>query len=211
VRDPALSFIAELAAEFAPYGALSAEQLHRLEEHYLLLTRWNQKVNLTRIESQEDAIRLHYCESLYLAKFLPPQSMRIADVGSGAGFPGIPVAVFRPDCTVDLIEANQRKAVFLRQATAGLANIHVVAQRAEACQQTYDMTIARAVRPDQVLLYNLAPEVGLLMTAEDAVRSPGVTNIQRLPWGVNRVIGMFHVEHNRADGGEQKSPRNGKI
>jgi 16S rRNA (guanine527-N7)-methyltransferase len=202
VTHPALSFIQELAAEFAPYGALSAEQLQRLEAHYQLLIRWNQKINLTRIESQEDAVRLHYCESLYLAKSLPPEAMRIADVGSGAGFPGIPVAVFRPDCTVHLIESNQRKAVFLRQACSNLENVTVVADRAEVCRGVYDWVVARAVRPDQVLACGLASDASLLMSVEDAVTLKCVAGVKRLPWGTHRGIVLFHVEHEETGRGK---------
>src|SRR5579863_9680025 len=100
-----------LVSEFSPYGAISPEQLELLEEHYRLLLRWNRNINLTRITSLQDAVRYHYCESLYLASRLPVGPLRIADIGSGAGFPGIPVAISRPECTVDLVESHQRKAV----------------------------------------------------------------------------------------------------
>ena len=92
-----------LALEFSPYGALTPQQLALLEEHYRLLLRWNQKINLTRITSLQDAVRYHYCESLYLAERLPKGARRIVDIGSGAGFPGIPVAIYRPECLLSLI------------------------------------------------------------------------------------------------------------
>lgn len=130
-----------LAREFEPYGTLSNEQLALLESHYRLLLRWNQKLNLTRIEHLEEAIHLHYCESLFLATLLPAGPLRIADIGSGAGFPGIPVAVFRPECSVTLIESHQRKAVFLREASRGLQNVAVIAARAEDLSHTGTHTI----------------------------------------------------------------------
>ncbi|MDP9115510.1 MAG: class I SAM-dependent methyltransferase, partial [Acidobacteriota bacterium] len=77
-----------LEKEFSPYGSLTRDQLTLLEAHYQLLLRWNQKMNLTRITSPEDAVRYHYCESLYLARALPKDPLRVVDVGSGAGFPG---------------------------------------------------------------------------------------------------------------------------
>src|SRR4029079_17083947 len=101
-----------LGLEFSPYGVLTPQQLTLLEEHYSLLLRWNQKMNLTRITSLQDAVRYHYCESLYLATRLPQGPLRIVDIGSGAGFPGIPVAIYRPDCSVDLVDSHQRKAIF---------------------------------------------------------------------------------------------------
>ena len=75
---------------------LPSEQIDLLEAHYNLLTQWNARLNLTRIESVEDAVRLHYCESLFVGTRLPAGPLRIVDVGSGAGFPGIPIAILRP-------------------------------------------------------------------------------------------------------------------
>ena len=120
-----------LAAEFGAYGSLSVTQLDQLQSHFATLTRWNERINLTRISELGDSVRFHYCESLFLARALPTGSKRIVDVGSGAGFPGIPVAVFRPDCSVTLVESHQRKAVFLREAVRELPNVRVVSKRAE--------------------------------------------------------------------------------
>jgi 16S rRNA (guanine527-N7)-methyltransferase len=166
-----------LASEFSPYGALTSQQLELLEEHYRLLLRWNQKINLTRITSLQDVVRYHYCESLYLASRLPEGPLRIVDIGSGAGFPGIPVAIFLPECTVDLVEAHQRKAVFLREAARGLRNVRVLAQRAEELIDSYDWTMSRAVRPEEVLKLNLSPHVAVLGTEGES-----------LPWGERRAL-----------------------
>src|ERR1700692_4023501 len=121
-----------LSLEFFPYGALTPQQLTLLEQHYRLLLRWNQKINLTRITNLQDAVRYHYCESLYLAARLPAGALRIIDIGSGAGFPGIPVAIYRPDCSVDLVESHQRKAVFLREAARRSMNVRIHVILAEA-------------------------------------------------------------------------------
>lgn len=166
-----------LASEFSPYGTLTQQQLTLLEDHYRLLLRWNRKINLTRITSLQDAVRYHYCESLYLATRLPKEYLRIVDVGSGAGFPGIPVAIYRPECTVDLVESHQRKAVFLREAIRGLTNVRVLAHRAEEVTDSYNWIISRAVRPEEVLKLNLAPHVAVLGVEGDS-----------LPWGDNRAL-----------------------
>jgi len=84
-----------LAATFAPYQALSEIQLDALHAHYELLCKWNKKLNLWRVKDIREAVELHYCESLYLARTLPPGSLRVVDVGSGAGFPGFPIAILR--------------------------------------------------------------------------------------------------------------------
>ena len=171
-----------LGLEFSPYGTLSGDQLVLLEQHYRLLLRWNQKINLTRITSLVDAVRYHYCESLYLAQSLPKGALRIVDIGSGAGFPGIPVAIYRPDCEVHLVESHQRKAVFLDEATRNLPNTRVVAARAEDLTDSYDWMISRAVRLDDVLKLRLSSNVAVLGIEGD-----------KLPWGESRAL--FHVEH----------------
>jgi 16S rRNA (guanine527-N7)-methyltransferase len=167
-----------LTSEFSPYGVLSSRQLTLLEAHYQLLLRWNQKINLTRITSMQEAVQYHYCESLYLATRLPKGPLRIIDIGSGAGFPGIPVAIYRPECALYLVESHQRKAVFLREAALGLTNVRVLAQRAEELNNSYDWMISRAVRPADVLQLNLAPHVAVLGVEGDS-----------LPWGEKR--GLF--------------------
>jgi 16S rRNA (guanine(527)-N(7))-methyltransferase RsmG len=166
-----------LQLEFSPYGTLTPQQLTVLEAHYHLLLRWNQKINLTRITTLQDAVRYHYCESLYLAKRLPEGPLRIVDIGSGAGFPGIPVAIYRPECAVDLVESHQRKAVFLRESARTLTNVRVLAQRAEAVAGSYDWTISRAVCPGDVLELNLAPHIAVLGAQGE-----------NLPWGERRAL-----------------------
>ena len=126
------------------------------------MLRWNAKLNLTRITDRAEAWERHYKESIYLANKLPPGPLRIADVGSGAGFPGIPIAVVRPECTVTLIESHQRKAVFLREATRDLPNVHVLAMRAEEVTEKFDWVVSRAVNPEEVLKLRLAPNIALL-------------------------------------------------
>jgi 16S rRNA (guanine(527)-N(7))-methyltransferase RsmG len=177
------------------YGALSSDQLARLEEHYELLARWNKRLNLTRIDQLDEVVKFHYCESLFLGANLPTGPLRIVDVGSGAGFPGIPVAILRPDCTVDLVESHQRKAVFLREASRNLSNVRVLAIRAESCQPTYDWMVARAVRPSDLLSLNIAPNCAFLVGAEDSMTLPGST--VKVPWGLNRVLSVFHVERDK--------------
>lgn len=184
-----------LEKEFAPYGQLTALQLDQLEAHYSLLLKWNQRLNLTRITSLKEAVRFHYCESLYLGHLLPREPLRIVDIGSGAGFPGFPVAIFRPDCEVTLVESHQRKAVFLREASRGVPNIRVIAGRAEEVKDKFDIAISRAVAPSEVLSLSLAGQFSLLIGAGDAALLPNVSS--PLPWGKDRVL--FHVERQTED------------
>ena len=170
-----------LASEFSPHGALTSDQLDLLDQHYRMLQRWNPKINLTRISSLADIVRFHYCESLYLGSYLPARPLRIVDIGSGAGFPGIPVAIYRSDCEVDLVESHQRKAVFLREATRNLSNVRVLAKRADDLVGSYDWMISRAVRSEDVLKLNLASNIAVLGTEGE-----------KLPWGESRAL--FHVK-----------------
>jgi 16S rRNA (guanine(527)-N(7))-methyltransferase RsmG len=178
-----------LASEFTPFVGLTEYQLDLLEQHYQLLCNWNQRLNLTRIRSIREAVQFHYCESLFLGQWLPKGKLRIADVGSGAGFPGIPVAMLRPDCTVDLIESHQRKSAFIREASRRLPNVNVLSKRAEECTGSYDWMISRAVRVEGLLKLKLAPNLALLVGAGDA---DGL-EVLKLPWGERRTL-AFHVE-----------------
>jgi len=108
----------------------------------------------------------------------------------GAGFPGIPVAILRPECNVDLVESHQRKAVFLREAIRGLPNVHVLAQRAEDVSERFDWMVSRAVRPKEVLSLRMAPNVAILMGTGDVESA----RIVPVPGSERRVVGMFHVE-----------------
>jgi 16S rRNA (guanine(527)-N(7))-methyltransferase RsmG len=179
-----------LAAEFGAYGSLSVSQLDQLQNHYAALTRWNERLNLTRIYELGESVRFHYCESLFLAQSLPPGAQRIVDIGSGAGFPGIPVAIFRPDCSVTLVESHQRKAVFLREAARERPNVKVISKRAEEVQDRFDWLVSRAVAPADVIRLRLSENKVLLIGEEDAVRLKG--RATPVPWGNRRVL--FHVE-----------------
>ena len=179
-----------LAEEFRPYGSLSEVQLEQLARHYSALTHWNKRLNLTRIRELKESVQFHYCESLFLARALPPGAHRLVDIGSGGGFPGIPVAIFRPDCEVTLVESHQRKAVFLREATRGLENVKVISKRAEDVRDQFDWLISRAVAPTNVLGLTIADNRALLIGEEDAIKLKGRAIV--IPWGTRRVL--FHVE-----------------
>lgn len=170
----------------------TAEQIAALEAHYELLQRWNRVLNLTSVRSVEEAVVRHYCESIFLAVHLPPGPLAICDIGSGAGFPGFPVAVFRPDCSVTLIEAHQRKAVFLKESTRQLANIRVLPKRAEQVGESFDHAISRAVSYEDLMptLKKLAQYADLLTGAEVPPPKLGFSwqPAIPLPWGSQRLL-----------------------
>ena len=160
---------------------LNPEQIAQLEYHRELLARWNQKLNL--VSSLEPR---HYLESLFLAKYLPEGSLRIADVGSGAGFPGFPVAVARPESQITLIESHQRKSVFLRDVSRETRNVRVLAKRAEDVEESFDWAISRAVRFSEIekVLRKLAPNLALLTGDVEIECRERI----RLPWGDRRFL-----------------------
>jgi len=148
----------------AEFCRLSAIQLGQLQKHYELMMRWNKTVNLTRIEDLAEAIDRHYSESLFLGSKLPPGPLTIADVGSGAGFPGVPIAILRPEVSVVLIESHQRKAVFLKEVTRDLPNVRVDSGRAECLVGTFDWVVSRAVSWPDLETLRLAPKLALIGT-----------------------------------------------
>lgn len=171
---------------------LSEDQIEALKDHYELLLRWNARLNLTSIESLESVVERHYCESLFLAAHLPPGALRIADVGSGGGFPGIPLGIARPDCSVTLIEAHARKSVFLREATRSFPNFRVVPKRAEAMGEVFDCAVSRAVSYEDLIpfLAKIARRVDLLTGAEapPAELRFDWQSALLLPWGRQRYL-----------------------
>jgi 16S rRNA (guanine527-N7)-methyltransferase len=176
-----------LASEFQPYSTLSPLQLNQLDSHFNLLLTWNKRLNLTRITDLEEAVQFHYCESLFLGLKLPQGPLRVADLGSGPGFPGIPIAIFRPDLHMTLVESNQRKAVFLREAVRELSNVDVLAVRIEDCLERFDWVVARAVTPSEVLSSGLAPNFALLVSPQDA---PPGAEVTKIPWGRDRAASV---------------------
>ena len=147
------------------------------------------------VRALEEAVVRHYCESLFLGVHLPCNTTTIVDVGSGAGFPGLPIAVLRSEAEVTLVESHQRKAVFLREAARGLSNVRVLASRAHAVTDRFDIVVSRAVRPMGVvgLLPKLANRVALLVGEADADSLRNQRQLDwedpvRLPWGDRRVL-----------------------
>ena len=159
---------------------LSPEQIATLNRHYETLVRWNAVMNLTAIQDPEEIVLRHYCESLFLARHLPSEPLSIADIGSGPGFPGFPVAIVRPDCAVTLVESHQRKAVFLKEVSRGVPNLSVLSERAKDVNRAFDWVISRAVRIDEVFAPKLARNYAVLSGAEEK----GIP----LPWGKHRSL-----------------------
>jgi 16S rRNA (guanine527-N7)-methyltransferase len=196
VTEPARQeFVTLLEQTLAGQGGIEAAQAEAFWRHYRLLLHWNRKLNLTRIAGLREAVELHYAESVFAARHLPADARRIADVGSGGGFPGLVVAVMHPEVEVTLIEARERKAVFLREASRAMPNVRVEARRAEIVPGPFDCVTSRAVSREDLLacLHGLADRFLVLCSSADAAEwqtTPGaiLDHVWPLPWGRTRVL-----------------------
>jgi 16S rRNA (guanine527-N7)-methyltransferase len=144
------SRISELLAPFVGPALLSVSQLEAIQAYLDLLLRWNAKLNLTAIRDPEEVVTRHFGECLFAAKQLfPAGDSRVTaiDIGSGAGFPGLPLKLWSPSLNLTLIESNQRKATFLREVarTLHLNSVSVLAERAESVSLNADLVTFRAV------------------------------------------------------------------
>jgi 16S rRNA G527 N7-methylase RsmG len=169
---------------------LSATQINQLEEHYNLLIKWNKVLNLTGLYKVEEIVERHYCESIFLAVHLPFGTLSIGDVGSGAGFPGVPVAIVRSECLVSLIESHQRKSVFLREATRGLRNVQVLPKRVEDLAGTFDWAVCRAVRFSDIErpVSAITARIAILGTNQPPASCFTWNSPVQLPWGRQRYL-----------------------
>ncbi len=138
-----------LAALAAAGVALPQEARGRLDAYLALLAKWNRTYNLTAIRDPEQMITHHVFDALAVLPRLPAgERLRVLDVGSGGGVPGLPLAIARPQWTIVLIDSNHKKSAFLQQAAIelGLANVEVVTARVEDYESPapFDVVISRA-------------------------------------------------------------------
>jgi len=157
----------------------SEKQIRTFLTYLAELKKWNRAYNLTGLKTDDDIIIKHFLDSLLYIKALPASPFHMADIGSGAGFPGIPVKIMMPEIAVTLIESSRKKAAFLRSIvrTLGLKQVTVIEERIEhlgnECGQSFDVIVSRAtfsirefltaacpyVRPGGRLVLNKGPKV----------------------------------------------------
>jgi 16S rRNA (guanine527-N7)-methyltransferase len=140
---------AAIAHLLQPFIQLDESRLCAISIYIDLLLKWNARINLTAIREPDEMVQRHFGESLYAAKYLLEQKrpQTAIDLGSGAGFPGVPFAMLAPDVQVTLIESQQKKATFLRELirVLELKNVKVFSDRAERYPGTADLVMLRAV------------------------------------------------------------------
>lgn len=107
--------------------SLSDDHCGQILTYLGLLKKWNRKVNLTGIHSDQEAVRLHFLESLFTAEQLPGGHLRVVDIGSGAGFPGLAMKIVRPDLRVVLLDSRKKKVLFQKEVIHRLNIQHVAA------------------------------------------------------------------------------------
>jgi 16S rRNA (guanine527-N7)-methyltransferase len=151
-------------------AVLSSTQLYHISTYIDILQRWNARINLTAIRSEEEIVTRHFGESFFAARHLFPDAhvgtaalacpersrrgcaaeqtaVRLADLGSGAGFPGLPIKLWALNTAVTLIESNHKKATFLREVARALTltGVNIMEARAENITETFDIVTFRAV------------------------------------------------------------------
>ncbi|HET7442252.1 MAG TPA: 16S rRNA (guanine(527)-N(7))-methyltransferase RsmG [Terriglobales bacterium] len=132
-----------------PFAKLDSAQLRLTSIYIDLLVKWNARINLTAIRAPEAIVQRHFGESFFAGShILAAKSISSAiDLGSGAGFPGVPFALLAPEVEVTLIESSQKKSTFLKELIylLGLKNVKVFGGRAESYSQTAELVMLRAV------------------------------------------------------------------
>ena len=146
--------------------SLNEEQVKKFYDYMLVLLDWNEKINLTAITDVKEIILKHFIDSITICKYIPENS-KLLDVGTGAGFPGIPVKIIRDDVTIVLLDSLNKRILFLEDVIEKLklTNIIAVHGRAEEFgknkkfRQCFDIVTSRAVANMAVLSEYLLPFV----------------------------------------------------
>lgn len=184
---------------------LTEAQFNRLNAHYSMMLDWNRHINLTRITAPDQAARLHYAESLFGGRFIGDIS-NVLDIGSGAGFPSVPMAVIRSDIRMSALDHNQKKALFLNEVkdALGLNNFFVLRSRIEDFDlRNFDLITSRALdnadkvlasvaarlKPPQRLMLFCAPDLAEKITGR--LGNLYKAEIQPIPHTENRQVALF--------------------
>ncbi|MEG3072350.1 MAG: 16S rRNA (guanine(527)-N(7))-methyltransferase RsmG [Candidatus Syntrophopropionicum ammoniitolerans] len=161
---------------------LESDQLVLLEKYYRMVIETNKSINLTAITDEREFIVKHLIDSLTcLYAIYIKKGARVLDVDTGAGFPGIPLAVGRPDLLLTMVEATEKKVRFLEEVVQELAlrNVKILHTRAEdfgrkkAYREKYDIVVSRAVAPLAVLAEYCLPPLrtnGVFISMKDLIQ-----------------------------------------
>ncbi len=145
---------------------LKENELEKFYSYMKSLIEWNKKINLTAITEPEDIIRKHFIDSLTINKYID-ENMKVIDVGTGAGFPGVPLKILRDDLDITLLDSLNKRLIFLDEVIKknDLKNIKTIHYRVEDVgksknyREMFDIAVSRAVAPLNVLVEYLLPLV----------------------------------------------------
>lgn len=176
---------AAIAHLLQPFIELDESRLRAISTYIDLLLKWNARMNLTAIRGPNEIVQRHFGESLFAAKYLLEQKrpQTAIDLGSGAGFPGVPFAMLAPDVQVTLIESQHKKGTFLKELVRvlGLKNVRVFADRAESYPETAELVMLRAVEKFQdalnmaIGLASLEGRIGLMIGSAQVELARGLS------------------------------------
>lgn len=157
-------FVDVLIEETSTFGIkLDSDQVSALASYYRELDRWNQKINLSAIRDTNEIAIKHFLDSLLYSQALEQRkNVSLLDVGSGAGFPGLPLKILAPELHVTLLEPNEKKTSFLRHiiGTLGLKNVSVVSKNLRDFSRVpegpgrFSYIVTRAVEAEQILPFS---------------------------------------------------------
>ncbi len=212
---------------------LSDSQAEKFEKYYKLLIEWNEKINLTRIVEPEEVAVKHFADSLALTKYFDiPENASLIDVGTGAGFPGIPLKIFREDIKLTLLDSLNKRLNFLDTVAEEIGiDVNTVHSRAEdagkdvAQRESYDIAISRAVARLNTLCEYCIPLVKVggsfiamkaadykeeLKEAENAVKILGGEVVSVNEFNLEGAGERALIVINKKDNTSDKYPRAGK-
>ena len=146
------------------YANLSNEQIEDFKSYYKLLIEWNEKINLTAITEEEEVITKHFADSLSIINYIPDNS-KVIDVGTGAGFPGVPLKIANESLQITLLDSLNKRLLFLDEVIKeiDLKDIKTIHGRAEEIahnkdyREQYDIAVCRAVAKLNVLAEYMLP------------------------------------------------------
>lgn len=192
----------------------------KLDIYAQLLTEWNEKMNLTAITSPDEMVIKHFVDSLTLLPYLPQGNISLIDVGTGAGFPGVPLAVVCGDIRLTLLDSLQKRLTFLKALCNRLdVKVNLIHARAEDgghqsnLRESFDVATARAVAPLPVLCEYCLPFVrkGGIMVAmkgpDGDAEAAAAEKAVPLLGGKVREIQSLQLPPNPSDGGDRLSRR----
>ena len=183
---------------------LSPQQLTQMQRHADEMALWNRRVNLTAITDPQQVLVRHFLDSLSVAAFVPLRAgMRLVDVGTGAGFPGLPLHIFSPDTRLTLLDATAKKLRFLDHLVdllelEGVRTLHARAEQAgqmPAEREAHDLVLARSVARMPALAEFLLP---LARVGGQCVAMKGSSARQELKES-SRAIGLLGGRVNRVE------------